>query len=157
MRRDQETGHDEQLRLLPEGVTTGFVFPSSDGRQLALWLIRGHQGSLAVASTDGAEIRELPGPWTDVERFTLTWTPDSQQILFIRRDETPEETRSELWGVSADGGEPRSLGFSVPQAVESLSVHPDGRQLAFHVREQATEIWVMEDFLPQTTAARQDR
>jgi len=57
-------------------------------------------------------------------------------------------TRSELWGVSVEGGEQRNLGFSVPQQVGSLSVHPDGKHLAFHIQEEATEVWVMENFLP---------
>jgi len=105
--------------------------------------------------TGGTEIRELPGPWTDVARFTLAWRPDSRQILFFRRvGRLDEGGRSELWGVPVDGGEPRSLGFSVSKAVESLSIHPDGKQLAFHVQEQATEIWVMESFLPPTGAAQ---
>jgi Tol biopolymer transport system component len=154
VRRNLGAGRDEEMRLLPEGVTTGWVLSSPDGRQLAMWLIRGQQGSLAVMPTGGTEIRELPGPWTDVARFTLAWRPDSRQILFFRRvGRLDEGGRSELWGVPVDGGEPRSLAFSVPQAVESLSIHPDGKQLAFHVREQATEIWVMENFLPGSEAA----
>jgi hypothetical protein len=72
-------------------------------------------------------------------------------------EETPEGIRSELWGVPVEGGEQQSLGFSVMEDVRSLSIHPDGRQLAFTAWEPATEFWVMEDFLPQTTAARQDR
>ncbi|MCL5735290.1 MAG: hypothetical protein M1274_06820 [Actinobacteria bacterium] len=149
MRRDLGSGRDEEIRRLPEGVATGWVLPSPDGRQLAMWLIRGMQGSLAVMPTGGTAIRELPGPWTDVVRFSLAWRPDSRQILFFRSVRGPGEVpRSELWGVFVDGGGPRSLGFSVPQDVESLSIHPDGKQLAFHAREQATEIWAMENFLP---------
>ena len=89
-----------------------------------------------------------------MERFTLTWTPDSKQILFIRQVGTPGEvTRSELWGVPAEGGEPRSLGYSVPLVVGSPSIHPDGRQFAFQVRERTAEIWSMENFLPESQPA----
>ena len=101
------------------------------------------------------EIRELPGPWTDVKPWKLTWAPDSRQILFIRPVGRPGEVmRSELWGVPVQGGEQRSLGFSVPQDVGSLSIHPDGKQLAFHVGEGVAEVWVMENFLPSAGAAQ---
>ena len=34
-----------------------------------------------------------------------------------------------------------------------FSIHPDGKRLAFTLSEPAEEIWVMEDFLPESTAA----
>jgi hypothetical protein len=35
-----------------------------------------------------------------------------------------------------------------------VSVHPDGRQIAFDAQENRFEVWVMENFLPSLTAAR---
>ena len=156
MRRDLGTGRDEQVRVLPEGATWGQVFPSPDGRWLALMLSRADETwGYAVMPAGGAEIRELPGPWTDVKPWKLTWAPDSRQILFMRPVGRPGEVmRSELWGVPVQGGEQRSLGFSVPQDVGNLSIHPDGKQLAFHVGEGAAEVWVMENFLPPAGAAQ---
>ena len=60
-------------------------------------------------------------------------------------------TKSELWSVPLRRGEPRSLGFSVSQNVQSLSIHPDGSRIAFHVWEQSTEAWTMENFLTAST------
>jgi dipeptidyl aminopeptidase/acylaminoacyl peptidase len=111
----------------------------------------GGEGGYAVMPTGGTEIRELPGPWKDVMPWKVTWAPDSRQLLFIRpAGGLGEVTGSELWGVPVQGGEQRSLGFSVPQDVGSLSIHPDGKQLAFQVMEPAREVWVLENFLPYT-------
>jgi len=156
MRRDLGTGRDEQIRVFPEGVDAGRLRPSPDGRWFALMLSRADKTwSYAVMPASGTEIRELPGPWTDVKPWLLTWAPDSRQVLFIRPAGAPGEvTRSELWGVSVEGGEQRNLGFAVPKQVGSLSVHPDGKQLAFQIQEESTEVWVMENFLPPTGAAQ---
>ena len=105
--------------------------------------------------TGGTESRDLPGPWTDVNSRTVTWAPDSGQILLIKRPGTlAKATRSELWGVPVEGGAQRSLGFSVMKDVQSLSIHPDGRRLAYTAWEPATEVWVMENFLPVSGAAK---
>ena len=148
MRRDLATGQDEEIRLLPEGVTTGQVLPSPDGRWLALALNRNGRHSVAIMPVSGTEIREL----LDHGPMTLAWAPDSQQILFFRPPRTERRVgaarRSELWGVPVQGGDARSFGLSVPFPVENLSIHPDGRQIAFQVRERTTEIWAMENFLP---------
>jgi Tol biopolymer transport system component len=150
MRRNLGTGRDEEIRVLPEETDATSLWPSPDGRWFALMLNHADDTwSFAVVPLSGGEIRELPGPWTDVKPWKLTWAPDSQQLMFIRPGrEAGKIMRSELWGVSVTGGEQRSLGFSVPQDVASLSVHPDGKQLALTLTEEATEVWVMENVLP---------
>jgi hypothetical protein len=41
------------------------------------------------------------------------------------------------------------------ERLRSISVHPDGRRIAFTGgREHTEEIWVMENFLPGFTATR---
>jgi Tol biopolymer transport system component len=154
MRRDLGTGRDEQVRVLPDGVRWGNqVFASPDGRWLALVQspARGDEWDLAVLPLAGGQIRVLPGPWTDVKPWKLTWAPDSRQLTFIRPGgEGAKATRSELWAISVEGGEQRSLGFSVPNDVFNLSVHPDGKHVALTLTEEATEVWVMENLLPDS-------
>ncbi len=152
MRRDLRTGQDKEVRVLPGDVRWGEqVHASPDGRWLALLetSARGDWWNFAVLPLGGGEIRELPGPWTDVKPWKITWAPDSQQLVFVRPAMGGgKQIRSEFWGVPVDGGEQRRLGFSVPKNVMNLSVHPDGKQLAFTTREEVTEIWAMENFLP---------
>jgi hypothetical protein len=45
--------------------------------------------------------------------------------------------------VAVTGGPIQKLDVAVPNA-RFLSMHPDGRRLAFHGGEDSTEIWVME-------------
>ena len=154
MRTDLATGRHEVIHLFPETVAGGSVLLSPDGRWFLFWLIRGDEWRPAVMPTGGTESKDLPGPWTDVNSRTLTWAPDSGQILFVKRPGSATKvTRSELWGVPVEGGEQRSLGFSVMKDVQSLSAHPDRKQLAFTAWEPATEVWVMENFLPGSGAA----
>ncbi len=147
VRTELATGRHEVIHVFPEAVTGGAVSLSPDGRWFGFSLIRGAGWSPAVMPVGGTEIRDLPGPWTGVR--TGTWAPDSGQLLFIKRPGTAAKlTSSELWGVPVEGGEQRSLGFSVMKDVQTLSIHPDGKQLAFTAWEPATEVWVMENFLP---------
>jgi Tol biopolymer transport system component len=162
MRRDLATGRDEEIRVLPAGVEWGTqLFTSPDGRSLALVRMSagGDEWDFVLLPLGGGELRVLPGPWTDVKPWKLTWSPDSRHLMFFRPGgEGDRPTRSELWAVSVESGEQHSLGFSVPQNVFHVSVHPDGKQLAFTTQEETTEIWVMDGFLSEPAVARrQDR
>ena len=54
----------------------------------------------------------------------------------------------ELWRIPVAGGEPRKLNLGVK--VSHLSLHPDGRRIAFTGPDPkgGQEVWVMENFLP---------
>ena len=58
---------------------------------------------------------------------------------------------NELWSIPATGGAPRKLNLGVK--VKHLSLHPDGRRIAFTAGKTDGAIWVMENFLPEPTAA----
>ena len=91
------------------------------------------------------EITPMPdGEW-------LAWTPDGRHVLFAkRRDEA-----TELWRIPVEGGEPENLGMTMGR-IEHLSIHPDGRRIAFTGPgpSPGAKVWVMEDFLPKSTASR---
>jgi Tol biopolymer transport system component len=80
----------------------------------------------------------------------LEWTFDGAHILFWKYGESPE-FMMELWRVSAEGGEPENLGFTLASKnIEGLRIHPDGRRIAFYdERMMDHEWWVMENFLPK--------
>ena len=52
----------------------------------------------------------------------------------------------ELWRIATDGGQPESLGLVMEGlAPYGLSVHPDGRRIAFTAgTEIRSELWVLE-------------
>ncbi len=123
---------------------------SPDGRQLAFC-----ESSEAVfpnvvmtIPASGGEPRELlrvPEGKTFPWGVGISWTPDGRHVI-VGRPNVPDKP-DELWIVPATGGEPRklNLGFKV----RKLSLHPDGRRIAFGQRDaDGGDIWVMENFLP---------
>ena len=104
--------------------------------------------ALMVVRADG-EARELYR-LKEPERFygwgTIMWTPDGRYILFVKK--ANEKAPGELWSIPAEGGQAQNLGVAMEDLIE-LRVHPDGRRLAFTAgKRDASEIWVMENFLP---------
>jgi Tol biopolymer transport system component len=77
----------------------------------------------------------------------LTWSPDSKKVIFVkgRRGDDDRRGTSELWQVSAKGGEPEKLGLKYGR---QLRVHPDGNRIAFASGAMRREVWAMENFLP---------
>jgi Tol biopolymer transport system component len=67
-------------------------------------------------------------------------------VLFVPRP-GPGSSKTELWSISVQGGEPRKLELTA-ENMRDLSVHPDGRHIAFTAGRDRSEVWVMENFLP---------
>ena len=78
----------------------------------------------------------------------VTWTPDSRKVLFWKWC-FPADKELELWRISAEGGEPRKL--CSRKAFGHMRVHPDGEHVAFNDRSTTRAMWVMENFLPEST------
>ncbi len=90
-----------------------------------------------------------------VNFYALAWTADSREVMFGRKSpgsSYPERT-IELWRISAEGGEPQSVGLAMKR-LRHLRVHPDGRRIAFDAGERRQEIWVMENFLPELSSTQ---
>ncbi len=84
----------------------------------------------------------------------LAWTPDGQQLLFVKRAHFNEEGQSiELWRISSEGGEPQRAGLALV-GLSHFQLHPDGRRIAFTVATGGSEVWVMENFLAGLSASR---
>ena len=119
---------------------------SPDGRQLA-FSDPGNQ-VLKVMPAAGGEPREilrLKDPETFCWNAGLAWTPDGHYILFGKQPD-------ELWRIPAEGGEPQKL--LAMDVLGHISIHPDGRRIAFTGGKEESEGWVMENFLPGFTATR---
>jgi hypothetical protein len=64
----------------------------------------------------------------------------------------PEQNKCSLWRIPLEGGEPEKLGLEM-SSIEHLSIHPDGQRFAFYtITAKIAEVWVMENFLPGSTA-----
>ncbi len=74
------------------------------------------------------------------------WTPDGKYVLFNKYD--VDEKESSFWRISSEGGEPQKLWQSKTFSGD-LSIHPDGKQIAFTTFKEEIEIWVMENFLQE--------
>jgi Tol biopolymer transport system component len=79
----------------------------------------------------------------------VAWTRDGSRLLFSRAG----KGKPELWRIPSQGGEPTNLGLAANENAR-ISFHPDGRRIAFTAGETNTEVWVMENFLPDSRAAR---
>jgi Tol biopolymer transport system component len=132
----------------------GGLTVSPDGKNLSF--ITGEQGwpwFLRAIPLAGGEPRDLIKLKTKPVG-TYTWTPDGKRIIFFNDVSTKKEQKSELWFIPAEGGEPQSLGLTIDASPRVLSLHPDGRRMAFSVRQPNAEVWVMENFLPVEKAKK---
>jgi Tol biopolymer transport system component len=104
--------------------------------------------------TSGGEVKEI---WNfgEIERGTpgihQAWSPDGRYIIFSAPD-LSNMRKWELWRIPVDGGKPEKIGLQRNWGIFSLTISPDGRQIAFAGRGGAStdsELWVLENFLPE--------
>ncbi len=117
--------------LRPEKVFRMIVVPVGGGPARGLLDVPGVQGSLAVGG----------------------WTRDGRQIIFTQTtsDSEHKQHQGELWAVSLEGGGPHRLGLKMG-ALRDVRVSPDGTRISFTSGYPETDLWVFENFLPQTAS-----
>jgi Tol biopolymer transport system component len=147
--RDLATGQEKE-------ICPGAVFALSPDYQ---WLalpefdpLTKSTGLKVVPSTGGQPRELLRLTETGAFMLNLAWSADGRYLLFGKSGAT-SQSKTELWRIPVQGGEPENLGLSVERMVE-LRVHPDGRRIAFTAGSQRREIWAMENFLPALNATR---
>jgi hypothetical protein len=89
---------------------------------------------------------------------SLTYAPDGLHALIRQgreKSETGVKNPTGLLRVNLQTGEAKPLDFEGVW-VQSPTVHPSGRKIAFQAGGNEMEIWVAENFLPpaQTVSAR---
>lgn len=141
--RDLESGQDRELYHSLVGVGLSLAV-SPDGQRIAFSSFEGKPMAaiLKVIPANGGDARELLR-LNGANFGGVAWSADGRQLFFVKRS----AEGNELWRIPAEGGEPRGLGVTL-RAGSQLSVHPDGRRIAFDGGETKSEVWLMENFLP---------
>lgn len=141
VQHDIETGEEKKLFDAP--ILIGLLTLSPNGQELAFW---GKGTVMLLSTTNGGEPRKLFQQ--DKTISSMTWSADGR-FLFYGKKRDAESTVNEVWRISVEGGEPKKLDLAMNMLMH-LRMHPAGRKIAFtaSIRPQASEIWVMENFLP---------
>lgn len=167
---DPDTGAERELRRLPPPAHLSELAVSPDGQWLAYfwsdvpeWSLEQGQWALMITPIGGGESRELARLSVQARSIlkwgafpSLSWTPDSRYLIYAINTVTDGRPEATLWRVATEGGEPPNLGLAIDGLqLLGLSIHPDGRQIAFTGRyldrlpDAFEEMWVLEDFLPE--------
>ncbi|MEE9185192.1 MAG: hypothetical protein V3U39_12070 [Acidimicrobiia bacterium] len=167
--RDLETGDERELHRMAPPAYLSQLAASPDGQWLAFfwsdvpaWSFEQGQWALRIMPIGGGESRELARLSVQARRIlkwgafpSLDWSPDSRHLIYAINTVTDGQPAVTLWRIATEGGEPQSLGPAIEGLqLLSLSIHPDGRQIAFtgkyldEIPEAFEEMWVLEGFLP---------
>ena len=145
--RNVKTGQERVVHR-PDSFVGGIAL-SPGGGQLAVVVSKPGRSLLKVIPAAGGEAREIV-PAKNIPVNMLAWTADGRRLLFgVGND----NAKREVWLVSAEGGEPRKLDLDMDK-MAGFTAHPDGKRIAFTAGGFDNEIWVMENFLPETRAAK---
>jgi Tol biopolymer transport system component len=140
-----DSGATRVLYEAPADYLLRYSVISPDGKSLAFYEGGGENvKALVVIPMEGGQGRDLireKGPYIG----PALWTPDSKSLL-VARGFLGE--KNALWLYPAGPGEkPRKiLDFDVTGTV--MSLHPDGRTLAFHSGWPKFELWTATNVLP---------
>jgi len=143
--RDRETGREREI--VPGPMATNYMALSRDGSKLALLVehLEKRAMGIYVVPTAGGEVREILTLPEGISGMVLEWEPSGRNVIFARAKNT------ELWRVSAEGGqlEKLNLGMKNAAVMRTFRFHPDGRQIAFTSGQAGkSEVWTLENFLP---------
>jgi Tol biopolymer transport system component len=109
-----------------------------------------------VPATGGTPREVYRFPHVGQHWISLAYSADGES-LFIPRKLTPlADPYWTVFRVPVNGGEPRDLGLKMV-FFDKITAHPGGERIAFSsggLEQKDGEVWVIEDFLPATTARR---
>lgn len=147
--RDLVTGQERELFGVaePSNYRAGVAL-SRDGRHVAFAVREADSQSnvLKVVPAQGGEAREVLRGVEMPFPGSVAWTPDGLSLVFTGKPD-PRGSKTELWRVPVQGGEPRKLDL-VADNIRDLRVHPDGRHIAYTAGKDRQEVWALSNFLP---------
>jgi len=146
VKHDLKTGEDKVLYKHSD-FQPRVLRSSPDGKNLLFGLkYPGDEKSrLFIIPAEGGKEKEVCTA-QEAKLFDMAlWSPDGKYIFF---SETKNATNTSLWSVPAEGGNPQKV-WSSENLTEIFDIHPDGNQVAFSVRERATEVRVIENLVQE--------
>ncbi len=151
MVRDLETNKDKELYSFTDPAHfASRLTLSPDGRQLAFVVAEDTEGGSRVIkvmpAAGGEALDVLRGTQIPFCEAPIAWVPDGASLIFLRQPKS-HDSKTDLWLVSLMGGEPRKLDLSA-DGMKDISLHPDGRHIAFTEAENKDEVWVLENITP---------
>jgi Tol biopolymer transport system component len=159
--RDLETGNEQVIYRVshPEKLIKRDFAVSPDGLQLAFALRGDGDVGLMVIPVTGGEPRRLVRFTTgEPEPFFIYWSLDGQYLYYVRLGGSEGEEKKGLWRIPAGGGMPEQLHWLMEVSALAMRFHPDGRRVALtRVEGTGSEVWVLEDFLPATAGAFEEK
>ncbi|NQU81748.1 MAG: PD40 domain-containing protein, partial [Bacteroidetes bacterium] len=146
VKHDLKTGEEKILLKYPN-FTRGVLDLSPDGKNLLFGLrYPGDEKSrLVTIPAEGGIETEVCIAQEAKDFYTAFWSPDGKYIYFV---ELLESIKTNLWRVPVAGGKPEKT-WSSENRVEIFDIHPDGNQVAFSIRERATEVRVIENLVQE--------
>jgi Tol biopolymer transport system component len=140
VKHDLESGEDKVL-YEHSHFNRNLLRRSPDGKNLlfAIYNPEEKRGHLFTMPAEGGKEIELCTTQEDVALAGGSWSPNGKYIYFT---EITEGTN--LWRVPVQGGTPQKVWHSENRA-EFYSIHPDGGQIAYAIRERTTEIRAIEN------------
>ena len=107
------------LQKLADGVESGLSW-SPDGQKLALISRKSGSRQIYTVSIDGSNFRPLTAGYSEV--YSMSWSPNGQQIIFNRDD-------YKIYVINADGTGEHQLTYG--RGDETPTWSPDGSLIAF--------------------------
>ena len=143
VKHDLESGED---RVLYEHThfDRNILSRSPDGKSL-LFAIRNPREKISHIYTMPAEGGKATELCTSQEAYCVGggWSPDGRYIFFTEATEG-----TSLWRVSVQGGIPQKV-WQSENRTEFFRIHPNGKQIAFSIRERTTEVRVIENLVQE--------
>jgi WD40 repeat protein len=151
--RDVQTGQETVLVSEMSGTFRNQGARSSEDWNWLVWRsIDSDAGEIRLMSrrAGGGEPIVLTTVKRPQDLATFILTPDSKYALFAQG----ENGNDEIWRVPIAGGQPVPTGIKAKR-IQSISVHPDGRQVAIgSFGDSQDSVWVMENWQSELRASR---
>jgi len=158
VRRELASGRESDIYRIPKEDMVDSLAVSPDGAAVAFSAAREGEKEfewIGIMPAQGGEARELLrlNAGESIQGGGLVWTPDGRYLLFTKSVKNAKETRTlELWRLSPQDKAVQKIGTLASDVAltdwVALSIHPDGRRIAFYCGRESSELWVMENFLP---------